>query len=112
MRHDQGLARRDQRGRGSARHPDGLAAVPNFSYRAFSDAGDLREGQVEAASREAAEEAVWRLGLTPFEWRDGGASRRGFAFGLGESRPSAARLAAFTREFATLEQAEIPLDQS
>jgi general secretion pathway protein F len=87
--------------------------MPNFSYRAFTDAGDLREGQVEAASRAAAEEAVWRMGLTPFEWRDGAAApQRGFSLSFGESRPSAARLAAFTREFAMLEQADIPLDQS
>jgi general secretion pathway protein F len=87
--------------------------MPSYSYRAFSDGGDLREGEVEAASREAAEEAVWRLGLTPFEWRDGAATaRRGLSFFSREARPSAARLAAFTREFATLEQADIPLDQS
>ncbi|MCI4677161.1 type II secretion system F family protein [Rhodoblastus acidophilus] len=88
--------------------------MPSFSYRALSDGGDLREGQVEAASREAAEEAVWRLGLTPFEWRDGAASPRLslLSFLVREPKPSAARLAGFTREFATLEQADIPLDQS
>lgn len=87
--------------------------MASFFYRAFSDAGDLREGEVEAASREAAEEAVWRLGLTPFEWPDGAAkTRRGASFFSRTAKPSAARLAAFTREFATLEQADIPLDQS
>jgi general secretion pathway protein F len=87
--------------------------MPNYFYRAYSDGGELREGQVEAGSREAAEEAVWRQGLTPFEWRDGGErERRGFSFLSREARPSAARLAAFTREFATLERADIPLDQS
>jgi general secretion pathway protein F len=87
--------------------------VPDFSYRAFDAAGDLREGRIEAVTREAAEEAVWRMGLTPFEWPNGaGAPRRGFSLRFGETRPSAARLAAFTREFATLEQADIPLDQS
>jgi general secretion pathway protein F len=87
--------------------------MASFFYRALSNAGDLREGEVEAASREAAEEAVWRLGLTPFEWRDGAAkSQRGFSFFSRAAKPSAARLAAFTREFATLEQADIPLDQS
>ena len=84
-----------------------------FFYRAYSNAGDLREGQVEAASREAAEETVWRQGLTPFEWRDGAApARSGFSLFSAAARPSATRLAAFTREFATLEQADVPLDQS
>ncbi len=88
--------------------------MPSFSYRALNDAGDLREGEVEAASREAAEEAVWRLGLTPFEWRDGSPAARSrlSSFLTREAKPGARRLAAFTREFATLEQADIPLDQS
>ena len=87
--------------------------MPSFTYRAYSGDGDLREGQVEAASREGAEEAVWRLGLTPFEWREGGGAGQGsFSFLSREARPSATRLAAFTREFATLEQAQVPLDQS
>ncbi len=86
--------------------------MASFPYRAYSDAGDLREGEVEAASRQGAEEAVWRLGLTPFEWREGSApGRSGVSFSRG-IQPSAARLAAFTREFAMLEQADIPLDQS
>lgn len=87
--------------------------MPSFHYRAYSEAGDLREGEIEAASRQGAEEAVWRLGLTPFEWREGSApGKSGVSFLSGNSRPSAARIAAFTRDFAVLEQADIPLDQS
>ncbi|PPQ35760.1 type II secretion system protein F (GspF) [Rhodoblastus acidophilus] len=84
-----------------------------FSYRAFDSRGELRQGDVEAISRAEAEERLWRQGLTPFEWRLPSESisillrlRRG------ARHPGAKRLAAFTREFATLEQADIPLDQS
>jgi general secretion pathway protein F len=87
--------------------------MTRFSYRAFDPAGDLRQGEVEAVSRAEAEESLWRQGLTPFEWRGTGEAapllRR---LQLGSGRPSPKRLAGFTREFATLEQADIPLDHS
>jgi general secretion pathway protein F len=85
-----------------------------FHYRAYSEIGDLVEGEIEARSSEEAEEALWRRGVTPFQLREtksgGGApfSTRLFAGG----GPSAAEIASFTREFATLEQADIPLDHS
>jgi general secretion pathway protein F len=87
--------------------------MARFSYRAFDPAGALRQGEVEAASQAEAEESLWRQGLTPFEWRAAGETvsllRR---LRAGAQKPSPARIAAFTREFATLEQADIPLDQS
>jgi len=86
--------------------------MTKFSYRAFSTSGDLAKGMIDADSQQAAENAVRRLGLTPFECRDATQSRFSFSLSGRKSKPSAARLAAFTREFATLEQAGIPLDQS
>jgi general secretion pathway protein F len=84
-----------------------------FRYKAFTEAGDLAEGEIEAHSSAEAEETLWRRGLTPFETRE--APRGGESLSLRLLRKrgmSAAELASFTREFATLEQAEIPLDQS
>jgi general secretion pathway protein F len=85
--------------------------MARFSYRAFDPAGDLRQGEIEAATRAEAEENLWGQGLTPFEWRTQSAPALSW-LRPGAGRPSAARLAAFTREFAMLEQADIPLDQS
>lgn len=85
--------------------------MARFSYRAFDDQGGLRQGEVEAASQAEAEENLWRQGLTPFEWRattDTASPLRR----LWGNKPNPARVAAFTRAFATLEQADIPLDQS
>jgi general secretion pathway protein F len=88
--------------------------MPTFKYRAYSGSGDLLEGEIEARSSEEAEEALYRRGLTPFETRE---AKAGGAAGLtqisfGKRGPNATQIASFTREFATLEQADVPLDQS
>ncbi|MCX7898587.1 MAG: type II secretion system F family protein [Methylocystis sp.] len=87
--------------------------MPIFKYRAYSATGDLAEGEIDARSVEDAEDALFKRGLTPFETREaraGGGLNANLAFG--RSRIGAAQLASFTREFATLEQADIPLDHS
>jgi len=85
-----------------------------FKYRAYSGAGDLLEGEIEARTSEEAEEALFRRGLTPFETRQAGAASFALStqFSFGRCGPNAAQIASFTREFATLEQANVPLDQS
>jgi general secretion pathway protein F len=84
-----------------------------FHYRAYSAQGDLVEGEIEARSREEAEESLWGRGVTPFSVQEtraaAGVSLTSF---FTRSGPSAAELASFTREFATLEQADLPLDNS
>ncbi|QGM96082.1 type II secretion system F family protein [Methylocystis parvus] len=87
--------------------------MPTFKYRAYSGSGDLLEGEIEARTSEEAEDALFRRGLTPFETREtkpAGAGRLQFSFG--KRGLNAAQIASFTREFATLEQADVPLDQS
>jgi general secretion pathway protein F len=85
--------------------------VPNFHYRAYSNLGDLEEGDLEALSHEAAEDKLWSRGLTPFETSEVRASSNAwtlkFSGGL-----SLSDIASFSREFATLEEADVPLDQS
>jgi len=86
-----------------------------FTYRAYSSLGDVEEGQIQAKTREDAEEELWRRGLTPLETREtsGRAEAGGGRVALfGGKRLKPQQLASFTREFATLEQADVPLDQS
>lgn len=88
--------------------------MPTFKYRAYSGSGDLLEGEIEARTSEEAEDALFRRGLTPFETREAkpaGAGRL-TQISFGKRGLSAAQIASFTREFATLEQADVPLDQS
>lgn len=88
--------------------------MPTFKYRAYSSAGDLLEGEIEARAREEAEDALFERGLMPFETREakaGGGSRFG-RMPFTRRGLNAAQIASFTREIATLEQADVPLDQS
>jgi general secretion pathway protein F len=86
--------------------------MATFRYRAYSAAGDLVEGEIAAEALDGAEDALFRRGLTPFETRPVGAKKGGRSsfFSFGPRPPNLAELASFTREFATLEQADIPLD--
>jgi general secretion pathway protein F len=86
--------------------------MATFRYRAYSAAGDLVEGEIAAEALDEAEDTLWRRGLTPFETRPVGAEKGGRSsfFSFGPRPPNLAELASFTREFATLEQADIPLD--
>lgn len=88
--------------------------MPTFRYRAFSASGDLLEGEIEARDGADAEDALFRRGLTPFETQEaGGGPAKSLSIELFRARgPNKAQIASFTREFATLEQADVPLDQS
>jgi general secretion pathway protein F len=88
--------------------------MPTFSYRAYGGRGEFAEGRIEAASPDAAGEMLWAQGLTPFHLQaaDQGAERWWQREVFGRSRTSAAQLAAFTRDFATLNSAEIALDDA
>ncbi|HEY8072016.1 MAG TPA: type II secretion system F family protein [Methylocystis sp.] len=86
--------------------------MATFRYRAYSAAGDLVKGEIAAEALDEAEDALFRRGLTPFETRPVDAKKGGRSpfFSFGPQPPNLAELASFTREFATLEQADIPLD--
>ena len=88
--------------------------MPTYRYRAYAFDGGLAEGTVEAASPDAASEMLWAQGLTSFQMRPANPSgtkwwNRDISFGDGAHR---ADLVAFTREFAMLNAAEIPLDDA
>ncbi|PPD10088.1 MAG: type II secretion protein F [Methylocystis sp.] len=86
--------------------------MPKFNYRAYSGSGDLVEGEIDARSSDDAEQALFRRGLTPFETREARPASSVARFSFGRRGPNPAQIAFFTREFATLEQANLPLDQS
>src|SRR5262249_55037747 len=89
-------------------------SMPAFRYRAYGARGELAEGVIEAASSDAAGDLLWGRGLTPFHMRQADAAgqkwwqREVFA----ARAPSHGDLALFTRDFATLNAAEIPLDDA
>lgn len=88
--------------------------MPIFRYRAYGARGEFREGSIEAATEDAASNMLWVLGLTPFQMRLADQSAKPWWQRelFSGHRSLAADLAFFTREFATLNTAEIPLDDS
>jgi general secretion pathway protein F len=88
--------------------------MPTFTYRAYGGGGEFAEGAIEAASPDAANDMLWAQGLTPFHLQAADAAgqrwwqREIFA----GTASSPAQLAVFTRDFATLDNAEIPLDDA
>lgn len=88
--------------------------MPSFQYRAYDSRGSLAQGRVEAISPDAANDALWAQGLTAFQLKDSGQDGTRWwqleLFAGAGTRHS--DLTAFTREFATLIGAGIPLDDS
>src|SRR5437762_6883329 len=88
--------------------------MPTFHYRAYGPDGSFAEGTVDAASADTANDALWSQGLSPFQMRatdEAGKKwwNREIVIGGGSHR---ADLVAFTREFAMLNAADIPLDDA
>ncbi len=86
--------------------------MARFRYRAYTAEGELDEGEVDARTSGDAEERLWARGLTPFETlaaRADGATEKPGLFGARRLKPS--DIASFTREFAMLEEADVPLDR-
>jgi general secretion pathway protein F len=88
--------------------------MPTFRYRAYGARGEFKEGSIDAVTQDAAGDLLWTQGLTPFEMRAAGPSAKPWwQRELFSGQPSSlAELASFTREFATLSTAEIPLDDA
>jgi general secretion pathway protein F len=86
--------------------------MPKFKYLAYSDAGDLLEGEIEARSSNEAEDSLIKRGLTPFQTSEVKSSGSSLFLFFGKRALTATQIAGFTRELAALELADIPLDQS
>ena len=88
--------------------------MPSFRYRAYGVDGALAEGMIDAVSSDEAGEMLWAQGLTPFRLdakKESGAkwwNRELFS----DAKSRRADLLAFTREFAMLNTADIPLDDA
>ena len=88
--------------------------MAEFHYQGFTAVGDLATGDIEASSLEKAEEALRARGLTPLDIRltKTAGAQAGWSRRLSSGAPHLAELADFIREFATLEEAGIPVDRA
>jgi general secretion pathway protein F len=90
--------------------------MPRFTYKAVSSEGEVIEGELEAASRQAAVERLHSQGHVPIRAEE---ARRvvatqtsgGLGLGLRSKRVTGQDVTNLTRELATLLQAGLPLDR-
>jgi general secretion pathway protein F len=76
--------------------------MPTFRYRAYGMRGGFAQGTIEAATDQAANEALWTRGLTAFDLgtADGKTEKWWQRELFSLSRSTRVDLASFTREFA------------
>jgi len=90
--------------------------MPRYSYKAVAADGEVIEGEIEAASREAVVERLHAQGHVPIraeESRAAAVARASRGPALFRARRVARQdVAALTRELATLLQAGLPLDRA
>lgn len=89
--------------------------MPRYTYKAYGAEGNLASGEIAAATREGALEALSRRGQIPFDLVEAAAAGalpwwQREVFGSG--RLSSQSLATFTREIASLVKAELPIDET
>jgi len=88
--------------------------VPLFLYKAAASDGQVLEGRMEAASREAVVRRLQAQGHIPIRAEELGSASRGAGAVLDRARArraGAADVEAFTTEVATLLEAGLPLDR-
>lgn len=85
--------------------------MPTFQYTAYTAAGGIETGQVEAQSGEAALGLLAARGLTPFETKPARPSK---SSSILQARHGSTLedIAHLTRELATLLEAELPVDEA
>ncbi len=85
--------------------------MSTFSYEAFDSVGKLHVGVIEASSTEELVERLVKSGLTPYVTRTAADAGSWWNKDISFRRDFSAReLLSFTREFATLQLAQLPLD--
>ncbi|PSW09600.1 MSHA biogenesis protein MshG [Photobacterium rosenbergii] len=81
-----------------------------FNYRGRSSQGDIKRGQLEAASQDAAADILMRQGVIPLEIREGKAKSAGLDIDrLFKSRIPLEVLVIFCRQLYSLTKAGVPL---
>lgn len=88
--------------------------MPRFSYTAYDSEGVHGRGVIDADSRQAAIDSLFRQGCYPLELTEGtdASLPRWWERELVERGLSQRHLALFTRELATLVKAELPIDEA
>lgn len=86
--------------------------MPAYAYRAYTDAGQKRVGQIEAAGESAAEEALWEQGLKIVQLYPAPPKKTMADYFPSLFRISKADIILFTRQLSTFVGAGIPMSRA
>ena len=84
-----------------------------YKYRGYSIDGDLREGEIHGKSKNDAESALLKIGITSFSITEKSENLLNIIINLFENdKMSLSQIVEFTRDLSILLNANIPVDQS
>lgn len=86
--------------------------MPNYAYRAYTERGQRREGQIEAGGSSDAEQALWLQGLKIVRLRPATPPKTMADHFPSLYKISAADIILFTRQLATFVNAGVPMSRA
>lgn len=86
--------------------------MPNYAYRAYTDLGQRKDGQIEAGGSSAAEQALWLQGLKIVRLRPAPPAKTMADYFPSLYQISAADIILFTRQLATFVNAGVPMSRA
>src|SRR5881398_399899 len=86
--------------------------MPSYAYRAYTESGQRRDGQIEAAGTAAAEQALWLEGLKIVEIHPAPPKKTMADYFPSLYRISRADIILFTRQLATFVGAGVPMSRA
>jgi type IV pilus assembly protein PilC len=86
--------------------------MPNYAYRAYTDSGQRRAGQIEASGTSAAEQALWKQGLKVVRLAPAPAKKTMADYFPSLFHISTIDIILFTRQLATFVGAGVPMSRA
>jgi type IV pilus assembly protein PilC len=86
--------------------------MPNYAYRAYTDSGQRRDGQIEASGTSAAEQALWKQGLKVVRLAPAPAKKTMADYFPSLFHISTIDIILFTRQLATFVGAGVPMSRA
>src|SRR4030088_1293178 len=98
--------------RSCGRFMSARSLMPSYAYRAYTDSGQRRDGQIEASGTSAAEQALWKQGLKVVRLAPAPARKTMAYYFPSLFHISRADIILFTRQLATFVGAGVPMTRA
>src|SRR3981081_3746023 len=98
--------------RSCGRFMSARSLMPSYAYRAYTDSGQRRDGQIEASGTSAAEQALWKQGLKVVRLAPSPAKKTMADYFPSLFHISRIEIILFTRQLATFVGAGVPMSRA